>query len=80
MKILIKKAKIIDTSSKYNNKTYDVLINNNIIEKIGKSIRIDAETKVYKNKNENSCRHLHPSHLTPREFHDAVRGPPPPSL
>ena len=33
MKILIKKAKIIDTSSKYNNKTYDVLINNNIIEK-----------------------------------------------
>ena len=51
MKILIKKAKIIDTSSKYNNKTYDVLINNNIIEKIGKSIRIDAETKVYKKDN-----------------------------
>ena len=25
-------------------------------------------------KNKNSCRHHHPSHLTPREFHDAVRG------
>ena len=51
MKILIKKAKIIDTSSKYNNKTCDVLINNNIIEKIGKSIKIDAKTKVYKKDN-----------------------------
>ena len=48
MKILIKSTKIIDSSSKHNNKVCDVLINNNKIEKIAKSIQIDSDTKIFK--------------------------------
>ena len=48
MKILIKNAKIIDSLSKHNNKTYDILIDNNKIEKIAKSITIDSNTKIFK--------------------------------
>ena len=48
MKILIKEAKIIDSSSKHNGKICDVLINNNKIEKIAKKIQIDSETKIFK--------------------------------
>ena len=51
MKILIKQAKIIDSSSKHNNKICDILINNNKIEKIAKKIQIDSDTKIYKNEN-----------------------------
>ena len=51
MKILIKQAKIIDSSSKHNNKICDILINNNKIEKIAKKIQIDPDTKIYKNDN-----------------------------
>ena len=51
MKILIKQAKIIDSSSKHNNKICDILINNNKIEKIAKKIKIDSDTKIYKNEN-----------------------------
>ena len=51
MKILIKQAKIIDSSSKNNNKICDILINNNKIEKIAKKIQIDSDTKIYKNEN-----------------------------
>jgi len=51
MKILIKNTKIIDSSSSHNNKVCDILINNNKIEKIAKSIQIDSKTKVYKHDN-----------------------------
>jgi dihydroorotase len=51
MKILIKNTKIIDSSSSHNNKVCDILINNNKIEKIAKSIQIDTKTKVYKQDN-----------------------------
>ena len=51
MKILIKQAKIIDSSSKHNGKVCDILINNNRIEKISKKIQIDSNTKIYKNTN-----------------------------
>jgi len=51
MKILIKSTKIIDSSSKHNNKVCDVLINNNKIEKIAKSIQIDSNTKIFKSEN-----------------------------
>ena len=51
MKILIKSTKIIDSSSKHNNKICDVLINNNKIEKIAKSIQIDSDTKIFKSEN-----------------------------
>ena len=51
MKILIKNTKIIDSSSSHNNKVCDILINNNKIEKIAKSIQIDSKTKVYKHYN-----------------------------
>ena len=51
MKILIKQAKIIDSSSKHNNKICDILINNNKIEKIAKKIQIDSDTKIYKRDN-----------------------------
>ena len=51
MKVLIKKTKIIDSSSKHNNKVFDVLINNNRIEKIAKSIQIDSDTKIFKSDN-----------------------------
>ena len=47
MKILIKQAKIIDSSSKHNNKICDILINNNKIEKIAKKIQIAPDTKIY---------------------------------
>tara|TARA_B100001057_G_scaffold374416_1_gene379036 strand:+ start:191 stop:1459 length:1269 start_codon:yes stop_codon:yes gene_type:complete len=53
MKILIKQAKIIDSSSKHDGKVCDILINNNIIEKISKKIQIDSNTKIYKNTNLN---------------------------
>ena len=49
MKILIKNAKIIDSTSKHDNKVCDILINNNIIEKIGKSIQMDSETRIFIN-------------------------------
>ena len=51
MKILIKQAKIIDSSSKYNNKICDILINNNKIEKVAKKIQIDSDTKIFKSDN-----------------------------
>ena len=51
MKILIKNAKIIDSTSKHDNKVCDILINNNIIEKIGKSIQMDSETRIFKSNN-----------------------------
>jgi len=51
MKILIKNAKIIDSTSKHDNKVCDILINNNVIEKIGKSIQIDSETRIFKSDN-----------------------------
>jgi dihydroorotase len=51
MKILIKNAKIIDSTSKHDNKVCDILINNNVIEKIGKSIQMDSETRIFKSDN-----------------------------
>ena len=51
MKILVKNAKIVDSLSKHNNKTYDILINNNKIEKIAKTIAIDSNTKIFKGEN-----------------------------
>ena len=51
MKILIKEAKIIDSSSKHNGKICDILVNNNKIEKIAKKIQIDSETKIFKSDN-----------------------------
>ena len=51
MKILIKQAKIIDSSSKHNNKICDILINNNKIEKVAKKIQIDSDTKIFKSDN-----------------------------
>ena len=51
MKILVKNAKIVDSLSKHNNKTYDILINNNKIEKIAKTITIDSNTKIFKGEN-----------------------------
>ena len=47
MKILIKEAKIIDSSSKHNGKICDILVINNKIEKIAKKIQIDSETKIF---------------------------------
>lgn len=51
MKVLIKNATIIDSLSKFNNKVNDILINNNRIEKIAKSITIDSDTKIFKAEN-----------------------------
>lgn len=51
MKILIKNAKIIDSTSKHDNKVCDILINNNVIEKIGKSIQMDSKTRIFKSDN-----------------------------
>ena len=55
MKILIKQAKIIDSSSKFNGEVKDVLIVNGKIENIGsklsssdkKTIEVSSKTSIY---------------------------------
>jgi len=45
MKLLLKSATIIDTTSKYHKKKVDILINNGVIEKIGSSIKAENVDK-----------------------------------
>lgn len=45
-KLLIKQAKIIDSRSKWNQKSVDLLIENGIIQKIETNLQPDSETKV----------------------------------
>ena len=48
MNILIKSATVIDSQSKYHNQKIDILVNNGIIAKIGKSIRNPGKHKEIK--------------------------------
>ena len=40
MSILFQSVKVIDSQSKYNNKTVDVLVNKGVIKSIGKNILV----------------------------------------
>lgn len=46
MSILFQSAKVIDSQSKYNNKTVDVLVNKGVIESIGKNIEPPKRCKI----------------------------------
>tara|TARA_Y100000991_G_scaffold185908_1_gene150242 strand:+ start:486 stop:1748 length:1263 start_codon:yes stop_codon:yes gene_type:complete len=46
MSILFQSVKVIDSKSKYNNKTLDVLVNKGIIESIGKNIEPPKKCKI----------------------------------
>ena len=46
MSILFQSVKVIDSQSKYNNKTVDVLVNKGVIESIGKNIEPPKKCKI----------------------------------
>ena len=46
MSILFQSVKVIDSQSKYNNKTVDVLVNKGVIESIGKNIKPPKKCKI----------------------------------
>ncbi len=50
MTLLLKNAKIIDSNSKHDGKSMDILIQNGIIEKIAKKIQAPPQTKIVKEK------------------------------
>lgn len=49
MKLLIKQAKIVDSSSPFNGQTKDIFIENGIIKKIADSLQEDADTIIEEN-------------------------------
>lgn len=67
LKILLKKATIVDPNSKHNGTVKDVMIENGVIAKIGDSLKADTGTTVIEEKNLHASPGLFDMHASFRE-------------
>ena len=68
MIVLIRTAKVVDPNSKYNNEVVDILIENGIIQEIGKNLKSPKNAKIIEEKG---------LHVSPGLFdlHSNIRDP-----
>jgi len=67
MSILFQSVKVIDSQSKFNNTTVDVLVNKGIIESIGKSVTPPKKCKIIQGKGLHLCPGLFDLHVNFRD-------------